>query len=60
MSAEMVLTVVSRCVITHVEHIAVLVLRAINSTVMDTRVEVSKNKNLIKTTRELYTLQCRH
>ena len=60
MSAEMVPTVVSRYVITHVEHIAVLVLRAINSTVMDTRVEVSKNKNLIKTTRELYTSQCRH
>ena len=56
----MVLTVVSRYVITHVEHITVLVLRAINLTVMDTRVEVSKNKNLIKTTRELYTSQCRH
>ena len=42
MSAGMVLTAVNRCVTTHVDHIAVLVVRAINSTTMAIRVEVSK------------------
>ena len=42
MSAMMVLTAVNRHVITHVDHIVVLVVRAINSTTMATHVEVNK------------------
>ena len=42
MSAMKVLTAVNKHVITHVDHIAVLVVRAINSTMMATHVEVSK------------------
>lgn len=40
----MVLTAVNKRVITHVAHIAVLVVRAINSTMMVTHVEVSRIK----------------
>ena len=42
MSAEKDLIAVNRHVITHVDHTAVLVLRAINSTMMVIHVEVSK------------------
>ena len=37
----MALTPVNRCVTTHMDHIAVLVVRAINSIEMGTHVEVS-------------------